>query len=59
MRNKSYNFYLWLVDHRDKNSYIWGFTPMGYVWQALVYIYGWVVQVNGWMIYENKRKERK
>ena len=59
MRNKSYNFYLWLVDHRDKNSYIWGFTPMGYVWQALVYIYGWVVQVNGWMIYENKRKEIK
>ena len=42
MRNKSYNFYLWLVDHRDKNHYIWGFTPMGYVWQALVYIYGWI-----------------
>ena len=42
MRNNSYKFYLWLVDHRDKNSYIWGFTPMGYVWQALVYIYGWI-----------------
>ena len=42
MKNSSYNFYLWLVDHRDKNSYIWGFTPMGYIWQALVYIYGWI-----------------
>ena len=42
MEKKSYNFYLWLVNQRDKNHYRWGFTPMGYVWQALVYIYGWI-----------------
>ena len=42
MENKSYNFYLWLVNQRDKNHYGWGFTPMGYVCQTLVEIYGWV-----------------
>ena len=42
MVNTSYKFYLWLVDQRNKNHYMWGFTPIGYIWQALVYIYGWI-----------------
>ena len=42
MKNMSYNFYLWLVNQRDKNHYRWGFMPMGYVWQTLVGIYGWI-----------------
>ena len=42
MEDKSYNFYLWLVNQRDKNQRKWGFTPMGYVWQVLVEIYGWI-----------------
>ena len=21
---------------------MWGFTPMGYIWEALVHIYGWI-----------------
>ena len=42
MENNSDKFYLWFVNQRDKNHYSWGFTPMGYIWQALVYIYEWV-----------------
>lgn len=42
MKNLSYKFYLWLVKQRGKNHYSWGFTPMGYVWEALVVIYGWI-----------------